>query len=248
MDIKPANIMSDGRFVDFDSVIEVGNSREVPTTTPLYVAPEVLIESSITPYKRADEWSIGVMIYQFCYEKHPILSENHLDTFSVSDANKFIAGFASGSGHPINFEIMRGTIISRFSSRVQNKIKKILQGLLEFRADRRTSITDTLDSWDEFMETYVNDLNFGQSPGERQGGVGAAPDHLSTAGAKGSEDTLSIPFSTSSADFASFESRKSDEAEKGVASKGLSSTSVRRADSSSEEVKRSFVNIGKEEP
>ena len=74
-DVKPANVMREqgGRIVlmDFGSVAESGPGLlEVPTGTPLAMAPEVLAGGDPTP--RSDIWSLGATLHRLVTGRWPL--------------------------------------------------------------------------------------------------------------------------------------------------------------------------------
>jgi serine/threonine-protein kinase ULK/ATG1 len=87
-DLKPANLLlTDNKKVlkiaDFGFARHLGEGRmsETMCGSPLYMAPEVLFGEPYT--SKADLWSIGVILYQALYGKHPFQANNHTNLIKM---------------------------------------------------------------------------------------------------------------------------------------------------------------------
>jgi serine/threonine-protein kinase ULK/ATG1 len=74
-DIKPANILLKNdiiKIADFGFARMLNDSTSMMDTicgSPLYMAPEILFKTKYS--SKSDLWSVGVIIYQMIYHKHP---------------------------------------------------------------------------------------------------------------------------------------------------------------------------------
>lgn len=74
-DIKPANILLKNdiiKIADFGFARTLNDSASMMDTicgSPLYMAPEILFKTKYS--SKSDLWSVGVIIYQMIYQKHP---------------------------------------------------------------------------------------------------------------------------------------------------------------------------------
>jgi serine/threonine protein kinase len=88
-DIKPANILikkDNIKICDFGFAKAItGNDYMMDTIcgSPLYMAPEILFKTKYS--SKSDLWSLGIIIYQMVYHKHP-----YKDPKSISDLIKKI--------------------------------------------------------------------------------------------------------------------------------------------------------------
>lgn len=79
-DLKPENILLKGNIVkiaDFGFAKEVNNINNMMMTqcgTPLYMAPEVILGNEYN--SKSDIWSLGIILYQMMYKKHPFIANN----------------------------------------------------------------------------------------------------------------------------------------------------------------------------
>lgn len=80
-DIKPENILinvSDGspKLADLGVARIAGSSNDTEImATPLYVAPEVITQTGVSPDPRSDIYSFGVMLYELCCGEPPFDGE-----------------------------------------------------------------------------------------------------------------------------------------------------------------------------
>lgn len=80
-DIKPENILinvNDGspKLADLGVARIAGSSNDTEImATPLYVAPEVITQTGISPDPRSDIYSFGVMLYELCCGEPPFDGE-----------------------------------------------------------------------------------------------------------------------------------------------------------------------------
>jgi serine/threonine protein kinase len=88
-DIKPANILLQNDIIkvcDFGFAKAISNGDYMMDTicgSPLYMAPEILFKTKYS--SKSDLWSLGIIIYQMVYHKHP-----YKDPRSISDLIKKI--------------------------------------------------------------------------------------------------------------------------------------------------------------
>ena len=94
-DLKPSNIVYSTehgvyKLTDFGSSIDINSTQQIPSVTPLYVAPELVkTHHASLPY---DIWAIGIIAYQLYYG---IISSpmNQTPQLPSSNSNVYINEF-----------------------------------------------------------------------------------------------------------------------------------------------------------
>ena len=81
-DIKPQNILINNNIIkicDFGFAKNIKDNDLLSTFcgSPLYMAPEILKYREYTD--KSDIWSLGVIIYEIIFKRHPYMSSNHID-------------------------------------------------------------------------------------------------------------------------------------------------------------------------
>jgi serine/threonine protein kinase len=81
-DIKPQNILINNNIIkicDFGFAKNIKHNDLLSTFcgSPLYMAPEILKYREYTD--KSDIWSLGVIIYEIIFKRHPYMSSNHTD-------------------------------------------------------------------------------------------------------------------------------------------------------------------------
>uniref|UniRef100_A0A6C0CFV0 Protein kinase domain-containing protein n=1 Tax=viral metagenome TaxID=1070528 RepID=A0A6C0CFV0_9ZZZZ len=86
-DIKPANILTDSdsnfKLADFGLSNKIENSSNIKKGTPLYMAPEILLQAA-GPYffsYATDMWALGVVLFFVIYSDLPWVETNNLGRF-----------------------------------------------------------------------------------------------------------------------------------------------------------------------
>jgi len=93
-DLKPANLLLTDKnrvlkIADFGFArhLDAGKMSETMCGSPLYMAPEILFGE---PYSsKADLWSIGVILYQALYGKHPFQATTHNELMKALKTGSF---------------------------------------------------------------------------------------------------------------------------------------------------------------
>ena len=81
-DIKPQNILINNNIIkicDFGFAKNIENNELINTIcgSPLYMAPEILKNGHYSP--KSDIWSLGVIIYELLFKKHPYPSNSNTE-------------------------------------------------------------------------------------------------------------------------------------------------------------------------
>ncbi|XP_021741617.1 serine/threonine-protein kinase Aurora-3-like isoform X2 [Chenopodium quinoa] len=78
-DIKPENLLLDHEIADFGWSVQSRNKRHTMCGTLDYLAPE-MVENKAHDYA-VDNWTLGVLCYEFLYGVPPFEAESQRDTF-----------------------------------------------------------------------------------------------------------------------------------------------------------------------
>jgi serine/threonine kinase 33 len=155
-DLKPNNIFMnvprelDGKFDIKDIQIKIGDFgfskqleklenldslNETLCGTPLYLAPEILINHSYTD--KSDLWSLGIILFELIFHYYPFGEpKTQLELIkritNFAESNKDIIEFSK------TFSPYRNTV-SPFHIQISNILKSLLFGLLEIDYNNRIS-------------------------------------------------------------------------------------------------------------
>eukprot|EP01130_Rhizamoeba_saxonica_P006569 TRINITY_DN2617_c0_g1_i2.p1 TRINITY_DN2617_c0_g1~~TRINITY_DN2617_c0_g1_i2.p1 ORF type:complete len:239 (-),score=49.07 TRINITY_DN2617_c0_g1_i2:105-821(-) len=82
-DIKPENVMInpetlDCKIIDFGFSCDCDQLNDTVVGSPLYMSPLILNNQPYIP-KKADLWSVGVLIYELLYKKTPFEDSNTME-------------------------------------------------------------------------------------------------------------------------------------------------------------------------
>ena len=94
-DIKPQNILINNNIIkicDFGFAKNIKDYDLLNTFcgSPLYMAPEILKYREYTD--KSDIWSLGVIMYEIIFKRHPYMSSNHIDLINKIKKNDLIIG------------------------------------------------------------------------------------------------------------------------------------------------------------
>jgi serine/threonine protein kinase len=95
-------------------------------TTPLYTAPEVLVDLDYDPTTKVDIWAAGIILYEMLTSTHPFIKKMHQQTL---------------------FAIMRADIPPKeLPNELSQNTKKIIQMVLEKDPNKRPNALTLLQS------------------------------------------------------------------------------------------------------
>jgi len=148
-DLKPQNIMVKHKWTnmgEFPSIKIVDFGAASPFDdnltmkgSPLYMAPD-LFHAAPYDYKKADNWAIGIILYEILYGEKP---------FQVPNIQKLVLKFISFQGHeyiPVLDEIKD----------VSPGCLTVLKGLLAMNPTDRSLLTDTMSNeWFSSVSEHV---------------------------------------------------------------------------------------------
>jgi hypothetical protein len=137
-DIKPENVLLSGGDEDCRvKVADFGLARHVDTPnvelmgTPGYIAPEQL--NGAAPDRRADIFSVGVVLYEMFLGHHPFEGTNHVDTLANTLTRD--PAFDGDAGPPLRYrDIIRKALQRKPSDRYAS-VAELLEDLTESEAE-----------------------------------------------------------------------------------------------------------------
>lgn len=141
-DIKPQNILIHNNIIkicDFGFAKDIKDNDLINTFcgSPLYMAPEIIEIGEYT--EKADIWSLGVLIYEILFKKHPYPSKNHFELKKNIINNNI----------NINFEL------------IDKNLGYILEKILDKNPKKRISWNEIFNS--KWYLNYKNDNNLNEN-------------------------------------------------------------------------------------
>jgi serine/threonine protein kinase len=151
LDLKPANILLNENTI---SIIDFGFSMYIPKAvvkyvgTPLYMAPEIISQTSIGTY--SDMWSLGVILYIMLYSGEvPI---KYTQALQSALKEKMLETKTIGIRHNIS------KIYLEYGEELGGHLKHLLDRLLDFDYKTRMTLDECIEYFDNNIRTHISRL------------------------------------------------------------------------------------------
>lgn len=148
-DLKPENIcigkLGEIKLVDFGSCTELTDYYcDTEVGTRCYMAPEIYINGKYKPGK-SDVWSLGIMLYEFVFGKHPFLKREEL-------GNETLIEEKYNSHCKNNYKLDFECCIPQF--------KIFIRNMLNFDYKNRKSFNYFINKKDSFLKNRIMNNTF----------------------------------------------------------------------------------------